>query len=55
VIGEGLISKVIIPAVLAPVVAIAIATAGTFAVYALTDRVSEQVRDRGFARERVPA
>ena len=55
VLVGGLVSKVLIPAVLAPVLAIGIATAGTLAVYRLTGPsdgsgavVSERVRDRGF-------
>jgi PiT family inorganic phosphate transporter len=48
VLVDGLISKVLIPALLAPVVAIGIATAGTYAVYRLTDGISDRHRDTGF-------
>ncbi len=48
VIGTGLVAKVLIPAVLAPVVAIVIATAGTALTYRLTAGISGRVRDRGF-------
>ncbi|MFC6085930.1 inorganic phosphate transporter [Sphaerisporangium aureirubrum] len=46
--GAGLVSDVIIPAVLAPVAAVFIATIGTFLVYRITARVSERIRIRGF-------
>jgi PiT family inorganic phosphate transporter len=48
VLVDGLISKVLIPAVLAPAVAIGIATAGTYAVYRLTHGISDRHRDTGF-------
>ena len=48
VLVDGLISKVLIPALLAPVVAIGIATAGTYAVYRLTNGISDRHRDTGF-------
>jgi PiT family inorganic phosphate transporter len=44
----GVISKVILPAVLAPFAAGLVATLGTFAVYVITRRVSGKVRDGGF-------
>ncbi|MEO3814830.1 inorganic phosphate transporter [Sphaerisporangium sp. B11E5] len=46
--GAGLLSDVIIPAVLAPVAAVLIATVGTFLVYRITSRVSERLRVGGF-------
>jgi PiT family inorganic phosphate transporter len=48
VLFDGVVSKVLIPAVLAPLVAIGIATAGTFAVYRLTTGISDRHRDTGF-------
>lgn len=48
VLFDGVISKVLIPAVLAPIVAIGIATAGTFIVYRLTSGISDRHRDTGF-------
>jgi PiT family inorganic phosphate transporter len=46
--GVGVVSKVLIPAVLAPLAAVAVATLGTFLVYRISARLSENVRDRGF-------
>ncbi|GIH25553.1 phosphate transporter [Acrocarpospora phusangensis] len=43
-----LVSHVLIPAVLAPLTAILVATAGTFLVYTITRKVPENVRGRGF-------
>ena len=45
---HGLVSKVILPAVLSPVIAGGIAIVGTYLVYRLTNKVAEQVRGRGF-------
>jgi inorganic phosphate transporter, PiT family len=45
---HGLVSKVILPAVLSPVIAGGIAVVGTYLVYRLTDKVVERVRGRGF-------
>jgi inorganic phosphate transporter, PiT family len=45
---HGLVSKVILPAVLSPVIAGGIAVVGTYLVYRLTDSVVEKVRGRGF-------
>ena len=45
---HGLVSKVILPAVLSPVIAGGIAIVGTYLVYRLTDKVVERVRGRGF-------
>ncbi|HEV2638096.1 MAG TPA: anion permease [Actinocrinis sp.] len=45
---HGLVSKVIIPAVLSPVIAGLIAAIGTYLVYKLTEHVVERVRGRGF-------
>jgi inorganic phosphate transporter, PiT family len=44
----GVVSKVLIPAVLAPLVAIGVAALGTYLVYRISSRVSERVRDHGF-------
>lgn len=45
---HGVISKVIIPAVLSPAIAIAVAALGTYAVYRLTRGVTDGERRRGF-------
>ena len=45
---HGLVSKVILPAVLSPVIAGGIAIVGTYLVYRITDKVVERVRGRGF-------
>ena len=45
---HGLVSKVIIPAVLSPVIAGGIAIVGTYSVYKLTEHVVERVRGHGF-------
>ena len=44
----GIISKVVVPAFLSPVIACAIAAVGTYLVYALTTRVAQKRRDAGF-------
>ncbi|GIH23516.1 phosphate transporter [Acrocarpospora phusangensis] len=46
-IGE-IVGKVLLPAVLAPLTAIAVATLGTYLVYRLTRSVPERARERGF-------
>lgn len=46
--GAAIVSKVLIPAVLAPVFAVLVATAGTFLVYRITGGVPERFRARGF-------
>ncbi|GII55202.1 putative low-affinity inorganic phosphate transporter [Planotetraspora thailandica] len=46
--ADGLVTKVILPAVLSPVFAIMVATVGTFLVYRITARVPEGTRFRGF-------
>ncbi|HEU5354394.1 MAG TPA: anion permease [Actinocrinis sp.] len=48
VLWHGVVSKVILPAVLSPVIAGAIAAFGTYMVYRLTQGVAEGVRTRGF-------
>jgi PiT family inorganic phosphate transporter len=48
VLWHGVVSKVILPAVLSPVIAGAIAALGTYLVYRLTQSVAEGVRTRGF-------
>jgi PiT family inorganic phosphate transporter len=45
---HGLVQKVIIPAVMSPVIALSIAATGTYLVYRLTRGVHPQVRTRGF-------
>jgi PiT family inorganic phosphate transporter len=46
--GTGLVSKVVLPALLAPFAAGLVAMLGTFAVYVITRSVVGPVRDRGF-------
>ncbi|MER6952241.1 inorganic phosphate transporter [Nonomuraea sp. NPDC000554] len=46
--GTAIVSKVLIPAVLAPLAAIVVATVGTYLVYVLTRSVPGRLRDRGF-------
>ncbi|WP_066373186.1 inorganic phosphate transporter [Herbidospora mongoliensis] len=46
--GGGLVSHVIIPAILAPIAAIVVATIGTYLVYVLTRKVNENTRAKGF-------
>ncbi|MER7127334.1 inorganic phosphate transporter [Streptosporangium saharense] len=46
--GAGIVSKVLIPAVLAPLAAILVATIGTFLVYVITRKVPDGIRARGF-------
>src|SRR4051795_7816392 len=48
VIVHGLVAKVLIPALLAPVVAIAIAALGTWLTFRITAGISAGLRDRGF-------
>ena len=45
---KGLFSKVIIPAGLSPIIAIAVATAGTWLVYRISRNVREGTRSHGF-------
>jgi len=42
------LSYIVIPAVLSPIVALIIAAAGTFCVYSITSRVGEKSREKGF-------
>lgn len=46
--GAGIVSKVLIPAVLAPLAAILVATIGTFLVYVITRKVPDGIRTKGF-------
>ncbi|WP_246239733.1 inorganic phosphate transporter [Acrocarpospora corrugata] len=46
--GQELVSHVLIPAVLAPLAAIVVATLGTYLVYVITRKVPDDVRGRGF-------
>ncbi|MGL6236670.1 MAG: inorganic phosphate transporter [Segniliparus sp.] len=48
VIWKGVVTSVVIPAVCAPIVAAIVAAAGTWLVYALTSRVAEAAKERGF-------
>ena len=45
---QGLVSKVIIPAGLSPIIAAVVATLGTYLVYRITRRIPGSARDRGF-------
>jgi inorganic phosphate transporter, PiT family len=45
---QGLVSKVIIPAGLSPIIAAVVATLGTYLVYRTTRRIPGSARDRGF-------
>ena len=45
---HGLVQKVIIPAVLSPIIALGIAAIGTYLVYRVTRDVDRQARTRGF-------
>jgi PiT family inorganic phosphate transporter len=44
----GIIGKVLIPAVLSPVIAALVATAGTWAVYRVTAKIPKERSERGF-------
>ncbi|MEZ0076884.1 anion permease [Planotetraspora sp. GP83] len=46
--GAGIVSKILVPAILAPVFAIVVATIGTYLVYRITANVPDRVRTRGF-------
>ncbi len=48
VVWDGVLSKIVLPAVLAPVVAGLVATVGTWAIYRITNAVPEKSRERGF-------
>jgi PiT family inorganic phosphate transporter len=48
ILVAGVVSDVLVPAVLAPVVAAVVATIGTFAVFRITAGASERVRSQGF-------
>ncbi|MBO3750706.1 inorganic phosphate transporter [Streptosporangiaceae bacterium NEAU-GS5] len=46
--GSAIVAKVLIPAVLAPLCAIAVATVGTYLAYRITARTPDSVRKTGF-------
>lgn len=48
VIWDGVWSKIVLPAVLAPVVAGLVATVGTWLIYRITNAVPEKSKERGF-------
>jgi len=48
ILFHGIVSKVILPALLAPLVAVLVAGIGTYAVYRITDGIPARVRDKGF-------
>nr|WP_238430386.1 inorganic phosphate transporter [Frankia nepalensis] len=52
---HGLVQKVVIPAVLAPVVAVLIAALGTFLIYRISRGVRPETRDRGLRLGQVGA
>ncbi|MFT3661171.1 MAG: inorganic phosphate transporter [Gordonia sp. (in: high G+C Gram-positive bacteria)] len=45
---NGILGKVIVPALLAPVIACIVASVGTMLIYAITKRISESRKDQGF-------
>ncbi|CAN5306722.1 inorganic phosphate transporter [soil metagenome] len=45
---DGVIGKVILPAVLSPLIAIAVAAAGTWLIHRITEGVAERYRESGF-------
>ncbi|MGK9273019.1 inorganic phosphate transporter [Williamsia muralis] len=45
---EGITSKILIPALMAPIIACAVAAAGTWMIYALTKKVAENKKAQGF-------
>lgn len=45
---DGVIGKVLLPAVLSPVIAAVVATVGTYLVYAVTTGVAQRFTERGF-------
>jgi len=48
VVWDGVLGKVLLPALLAPVIAAVVATVGTWSMRRLTREISEERRDRGF-------
>lgn len=48
VVWDGVWSKIVLPAVLAPVVAGLVATIGTWVIYRITNAVPEKSKERGF-------
>lgn len=45
---SGIVGKVIVPALLAPVIACIVASVGTMAIYAITKKISETRKEQGF-------
>ncbi|MDV7132558.1 inorganic phosphate transporter [Williamsia muralis] len=45
---DGITSKILIPALMAPIIACAVAAAGTWMIYALTKKVAENKKAQGF-------
>ncbi|KQR96258.1 inorganic phosphate transporter [Williamsia sp. Leaf354] len=45
---EGITQKIIIPALLAPVIALVVAALGTWLIYAITAKIAENKKDSGF-------
>jgi inorganic phosphate transporter, PiT family len=52
--GVGVVSKVLIPAVLAPITAVFVATVGTYLVYSISRRVSDDVRNASNVNDEWP-
>jgi PiT family inorganic phosphate transporter len=48
VLGDGIVSKVIVPALVSPILAGAIAELGVLVVYAMIKRFQEERAERGF-------
>jgi len=46
--GQGLVSKVVVPALVSPLIAMLVAGVGTFLAYRITHRTHAGTRDRGF-------
>lgn len=45
---DGVVGKVVLPALLSPAIAIAVASVGTWLIFAITKGISERSRDAGF-------
>ena len=45
---NGILSKIIVPGLLAPVIACLVATAGTFLIYAITKKIAQGRKEQGF-------
>ncbi len=45
---DGVVGKVVMPALLSPLIAVAVSAVGTWLIFKLTDGVAERFRERGF-------